>query len=420
MGKTKTNPLKFLLLKRQVLILLGRTKNYFFNSHLKVNSSIALLAFMPLFAVAFSSNSITNGNIQNGVETPLHIICDGNVYDTKTKENVVSDALKNTECGFNENDIVQPGPDTKLDGGLVNVNVIKATPVTIVDNGKITYTKSAYKNTSDILNQLKIKVYPEDVVTSELIISDFQDNGLGQKITIERTPAVMLEADGKVSEVRTSKGTVGELLKEKNITLGAEDEVAPAVGTVITRGMKVTVTRVTEADVQEDIVIPFETINKNDFTLYQGQTKMESDGINGLKRTVSRVVSRNSVPASKTTLSETVVQPSRNKVVVTGVKPYSHQDLWATMVAAGAVWGVNPAEIYSVGMQESGLTPSRVGMAYGLMQYKLSTWESATNDYPGGRFRGASVFDPTAQIYVTAHKVSKEGGWWAWQCKPKL
>ncbi|MDO8507546.1 MAG: ubiquitin-like domain-containing protein [bacterium] len=400
-----------------MFILLGRTKNYFFNSHLKINSAISLLAFMPLFAVAFSTNPVKNGSVINGVETPLHVVCDGNVYDTKTKANVVSEALKGTDCGYNENDLVSPAPETKLDGALADIFVTKATPVTVVDGGNVIMAKSAYKTAADILKQLKITVFTEDKVSSELIMSDFGDNGLGQKITIIRTPAVILEADGKIAEVRTSKGTVSDFLAEKKITLGSKDEVVPAVTSVISRGMKVTVTRVTETDVTEDEVIPFSTIEKKDFNVYQGQTSVESEGLNGLKRKVSRVVNRNGVLASKTLLSETVIQASKNKVVVIGVKPYGHQELWAIMVAAGAQWGVDPSQIYRVGMCESGLTPSRVGMAYGLMQYQKPTWVNGSNKYPGGRFRGASIFDPTAQIYVTAWKVSTNG-WREWTCKP--
>ena len=91
---------------------------------------------MPLFAVAFNSGSITSGSVQNGVETEIHVFCDGQSHTFTTKANVVSQALEDTPCGLSENDIVDPGKDTILNGGSVSVNVTKAVPVTIDDNGE--------------------------------------------------------------------------------------------------------------------------------------------------------------------------------------------------------------------------------------------------------------------------------------------
>jgi uncharacterized protein YabE (DUF348 family) len=316
---------------------------------------------------------------------------------------------------LNENDTVEPGKDTKLSGGSINVNVTKAVPVTINDNGQLKFGKSAYKNIDEILNQLNIKVYPEDVVTSDLIISDFTENGLGRKITIKRSPAIVLEADGVVTQIRTNKSTVGEVLAERGIVLGPKDEVTPSVNMNIVTGTTITVVRVTEADITEDESIPFAVVTNQDSNMYQGQSRLEVEGLNGAKKKTSHVVYRNGVLASKTVLSETLLQAPRNKVVVSGTKPYGGGDLWGIMVAAGSEWGVSPDKLYRVAKCESGANPSnnRNPVYKGLYQYLPSTWSGASGSYPGGRFRGASIFDPTAQVYVTAWKVSKQG-WGAW------
>jgi len=415
LGKTKTNFLILYYLKRQVLILLGRTRNYFTSSHLKINSSISLLAFMPFFAVAFSSGTPASGSVQNGVETSIKAFCDGQVYSVVTKENVVSEALKETPCFIGENDLVSPSLDTKLDGAPLDIYVKKATQVTVVDGENVIKTRSAYRNTEDILKQLNIQVFPEDKVTSELIISDFEEDGLGQKITITRNPSVILEADGNVLEVRTSQNTVDDFLKEKGIVLGPKDELTPSPQTIITRGMRITVTRVIESDIQEEEIIPFETITKNDNNLLQGQGRVESEGVNGLKKKTSKVIYKNGVLAGKTTISEQILKAPKPKVVINGVRPYGAGDLWPLMVDAGAQWGIDPGKIYRVAQCESGANPmnNRNPLYKGMFQYLPSTWAGASSLYPGGRFRGASIFDPTAQIYVTAWKASKQG-WRAW------
>jgi len=400
-----------------VSILLDSVKKYFFNSHLKINSGVAIIAFMPLFAIAFSSNTISDGSVLNGVKTSVRVSCDSQIYKTDTYASTVSQALESTPCRLEENDIVSPSADTILNGSSLDILVTKAMPVTVVDGDKVIMSKSAYRNARKILKQLNIQVHAEDNVTAELIVSDFYKNGLGQKITINRAPVVTLEADGNVFEVRTLKNTVGEFLEEKDITVGPKDELSPAANTKITSGMKVILVRISEKNITEDVNIPFSTINKRDNGLYQGQSRVESEGANGLKKVISKVVYRNGVESARTVLSEELLKAPQNRVVVIGAKPYSHGDLWPIMVAAGAQWGVDPLQIYRVGLCESGLNPSSVGGAYGLMQYMPSTWISATNKYPSGQFRGASIFNPTAQIYVTAWKVSTNG-WREWACKP--
>ena len=246
-------------------------------------------------------------------------------------------------------------------------------------------------------------------------MSDFGENGLGQKITIVRNPSVILEVDGNILEVKTSQNTVSEFLAEKGIALGPKDEVVPSTQVAITRGMKITVTRVMEADIQENEVIPYETISKNDHNIFQGQSRVESEGASGLKKKISKAVYRNGVLSAKTTITEQVIQSPRSKIIVVGAKPYGAGDLWPIVVAAGAEWGIDPGKLYRVALCESGANPlnNRNPIYKGLFQYLPSTWSGASYNYPGGRFRGASIFDPTAQIYVTAWKSSKQG-WRAW------
>lgn len=363
---------------------------------------------MPLFAVAFNSGSVASGSIVNGVETSVKVFCDDRTYSLETKANVVSQALEGTPCKLGENDLVTPSDDTHLDGAPVSIFVTRATPVTVVDGGNKIMTRSAYKNASDILKQLNINVFPEDAVASELIMSDFDEDGLGQRITITRSPAVTLEVDGGATEVRTSKNTVEELLVEKGVALGPKDEVVPALSTAITRGMKITVARVSEADITEDEVMPFQTITKNDYNMFQGQSKVEADGANGLKRVVSRVVSKNGVVVSKTVLSEQIVKTQGNKVVVVGVKPYTHQDLWNIMVEAGQKYGVDPSKMYRVMMCESG------GNVYSNGRYKgLFQWDSSFYKWAAIAGVPADYFNPRSQIFATAARVQATG-WGAW------
>ncbi len=373
------------------------------------------MAFMPLFAVALGVGNVQNNTVLNGVETPVRAFCDGQEYDINTKANIVSDALKETPCTLGQNDLSNPSADSKLDGNSVDVHVTKAMPVTVVDSGKITEAKSAYKNTSDILKQLNITVYPEDKVTSELIISNFDKDGFGQKITIERRPKVTLEVDGKVINTATSKETVGEFIKDQNISLGVKDEVTPSLDAKITRDMKIIITRVNEADIKEINAIPFDTINKTDYGLYQGQSRVETAGADGLAIQTIHIVYKNGMPVSQIIADVQVLQPSKTKIVDVGAKPYDAGDLWNIIVEAGQKYGVDPGSMYRVMECESG---GRVNAVNSWGYKGLFQWDGSFYKWTAIAGVPADYFNPRSQIFATAARVSASGGWRAWQCKP--
>ncbi len=373
------------------------------------------MAFMPLFAVALGASNVQNNTVLNGVETPVHAFCDGQEYDINTEANIVSDALKETPCALEQNDIVTPSADTKLNGTSVDVHVTKAMPVTVVDGSKIIQTKSAYKDPSDILKQLNVTIYPEDKVTSELIISNFNKDGFGQKITIERRPKVSLEVDGKTLNVTTSQDTVGNFLKSEGVSLGVKDEVTPSLDTQITRGMTVVVVRVNEVDTTEVNAIPFDTINKTDYNLLEGQNRIESAGSDGLAAENVHIVYKNGVEVSRAVMSTQVLQAPKTKVVVIGAKPYGVSYLWGIMVEAGQKYGVNPGDMYSVMMCESS---GRVN-AVNRWGYKgLFQWDGSFHSWARTAGVPDDYFNPRSQIFATAARVSESGGWGAWSCKP--
>jgi len=364
---------------------------------------------MPLFAVAFSSNTITNGSVLNGVKTNVRVSCDGQIYEKDTYASTVLQALEDTPCKPEKNDIIEPSQDTKLSGGSYDISVVKSMPVTIMDGSKVIMAKSAYRNGRDILKQLGIKVHAEDDVMTELIISDFYKNGLGQKITINRAPAVTLEADGNILEVRTHAKTVGDFLKEKGVVVGPRDELTPSAKTAIANGIKVSVVRVKESEVVENVSIPFGTVSKNDTGLYVGQSRVESEGTAGQKKVISKVVYKNGKETVKTVIKEEILKAPQNRVVVAGSKPYGAGDLWSLMVEAGAKYGIDPGKMHRVMMCESGGNVFSNGRYKGLFQWDNSfyKWTSIAG-VPG------DYFNPRSQIFATAARVKASGGWRAW------
>lgn len=369
---------------------------------------------MPLFAVAFNSAS-TGINVANGVKTSVSVSCDGQEYKKDTYAGTVEQALEDTPCKLEENDISEPAANTRLEGGYLEITTTKSLKVMVVDGETTTFGRSAFKTPREILKQLNIDVHPEDRVMADLIISDFMENGIGQRITIERTPAITLEADGNTLVIRSNASTVEGVLNEKGIVVGPQDELTPTASAPVTTGMKVTIVRVKTEDVTENQTIPFGTVSKKDYGLYIGQSKVETEGSNGSKTVTYKVVYKNGAVASKTPILETVTQASQSKVVVTGAKPYGREDLWNIILEASAKYGVDPSAMYRVMMCESG---GNVYSGAGSRYQGLFQWDGTFYSWAAKAGVPADYFNPRSQIFATAARVKASGGWSAWGCKP--
>lgn len=79
---------------------------------------------------------------------------------------------------------------------------------------------------------------------------------------------------------------------------------------------------VVEKHVVEDMDKPYETIEKDDSSLYVGTTKVETEGQNGIQRVTSKVKYINGDPQPAYITNATIIKEPTNKVVLNGTKSY--------------------------------------------------------------------------------------------------
>lgn len=378
------------------------------------NVSIIMLMLVGMIMI-FCSTNVYGQPVVSEVKTPLTIIYDGKKLDFVATQNTIEGAIKQSGIYMGTSDITNPPLTTVLNGQTTAVQIIRALPVLISDENQQHLAFSAYSSPTEILNQLKIQIYPEDKISAELILDPVDEYAVGQKVSIDRAPVYTVHVDGEDKIIRSWGKTVGEVLDGK-VTLGTRDIIEPAVDSEVVSN-EISVTRVNVAEVEETLQIPFETITKNDYSLYQGQIKVSQEGQVGEKKQTVKVTYHNGEVVDRTVLSSEITKDSVAKIIVKGVKPYNAGVWWDTLVSAGQKWGVNPADMFKVMTCESGGNPYSGGYYKGLFQYSPDTWSGASSAYPGGAYRGASITDGEAQVYVTAWKVSVSG-WSAWGCKP--
>jgi len=139
--------------------------------------------------------------------------------------------------------------------------------VYVRDGAIVTMKHTVKDEPAEILDELGFKTMAYDVV-------DFSGfSGKIGVINIDRAFPVKLRVDGKtISEMTTDK-TVGDLLKENNITLGEYDEISLPLGAYLAPNDEIVIKRIEVNTIVEHHAIPFETEYKENSLLRNGRTR---------------------------------------------------------------------------------------------------------------------------------------------------
>ena len=181
-----------------------------------------------------------------------------NKIELKTKKGTVREVLIANDIPFGADDRVEPGLDTKVNGGET-ISIYKAREITIVDGDTTTVRKTTYKKVEDIL-------------------------------------------------------------KELNITLGEKDEVTPGLNSEVATVDTIKIARTGKTTETKKEVIKFETKEEKDDSKYVDEKVTKVEGKNGEKEVTYNVVRENGKEVSREVASEKVITEATAKVVVVGTK----------------------------------------------------------------------------------------------------
>ena len=181
-----------------------------------------------------------------------------NKIELKTKKGTVREVLIANNIPFGADDRVEPGLDTRVNGGET-INIYKAREITIVDGNTTTVRKTTYKKVEDIL-------------------------------------------------------------KELNITLGEKDEVTPGLKSEVATVDTIKIARTGKTTETKKEVIKFETKEEKDDSKYVDEKVTKVEGKNGEKEVTYNVVREKGKEVSREVASEKVITEATAKVVVVGTK----------------------------------------------------------------------------------------------------
>ena len=221
------------------------------------------MKFGKVITAAATSGVLLSGAFMIAEEYTGHsafavTLSDNTKVDVKAKKGTVREILAANNISYNADDRVEPGLDTKVNGGE-DIRIYKAREITIQDGETTTVRKTTYKKVEDIL-------------------------------------------------------------KELNITVGAEDKVTPGLKAEVAEVDTIKIARVGKTTQTVKEAIKFETKEEKDDTKYVDEVVTKTEGQDGEKEVTYSVVHEDGKEVSKEVVSEKVITEPTAKVIVVGTK----------------------------------------------------------------------------------------------------
>lgn len=234
-------------------------------------------------------------------------------------EKTIGAALEAQGIHLEAHDISEPSVTEEMVASDYRVTVYRARPVTVTDGAVQRQILTPYQSTLHILKTASIEIYPEDIVTTERT-DGFGVEAPGLRLNIERAKDFTFDLYGRKSVARTHALTIGEMLKEKKIELGALDRVSLPPETLVVRGMEVRVWREGKQTLSGEERVQFGREFVYDADRPLGYRAVETAGVYGVYEVTYETEIKDGKEMYKKEIARLLVkQPSPEKLVI-GIK----------------------------------------------------------------------------------------------------
>lgn len=372
-------------------------------SFVKVGAQLLVLCALVVGLVAFVGNNKT-----------ITLNVDGKVSSVQTFGGTVGQVVKSANLELNPADRVSPSIDASVQNGTV-INVNKAKEVKVSLDGAEKTVNTTAQDVAGLVTELGVAS-----ASSVSAPKDAQLSVAGSYVSISTPKSVSIVADGKVDTATTTAATVGKVLEDAGVALGANDRTSQPANAHVVNNMVIKVSRVDTgqtAVATEDV--PFEIVTSESAELLKGEKEVTQEGVAGKLEKTFKLVLVDGREASRTLVSETVaVQPVPEKVTV-GTKPKPVAQA-ATSASAGANTGaaapamMNEAMWDKIAQCESGgnWSINSGNGYYGGLQFDIRTWIGAG----GGAYAPNASLATKAQQIDIANRVYAQRGLQPWGC----
>ena len=340
-----------------------------------------------------------------------------------TRATNLSDAFKEADITLDPQDLVEPGLDHELVASNYDINVYRARPVTIVDGSVREKVRSPYQTAPQIAQQAGITLYPEDQADVDVstVNAGYQDVGL--QVTVDRAMPFTFVLYGKTMTARTQATTVEAMLKEKDITLGANDRVSVDGSTAISPDLTVRVWREGKQTVTVDEEVGFETETIKDADRPTSYKEVKTPGTKGSRSVTYEVTVQDGQEVARTEIASLVTKEPVKQVEVVGSKlptptnPTEAQALGHQMMLDFGYGEDQWPCLYNLWMRESGWRTTAGNVSSGAYGIPQALPASKMAVYGADYLTNASVQITWGLNYIKGRYSTPCGAWDSFQAK---
>ena len=357
-----------------------------------VSSRLLLTGLVAVVALAVVGSVLGYSALSKSVTLTL----DGEAREVSALGDTVGDLLAAQGIEVGDHDLVAPGLDeTIVDGSRVSVQFGRPLELSI-DGQQRTYWVTSTQVAS-ALSEIGRAFHGAELSVSRS--SGIGRDGLALQVVTAKKVRVKVGAKDFVKEKLTAL-TVGDALAELGVTVGKHDRVRPGADTPIADGDRLVLTRiriVTRSVTDE--VVDFATVEREDSSMYEGESTVQRAGVDGVRDATYRLTYRNGKLVATKVVRQDVKRAPVSQLVTVGTKAQPTANfaggstVWDALARceSGGNWAINTGNGY-----------------YGGLQFSLGTWRGyGGSGYPHQNSR-------EEQIRIAEKLRAASGGYGAW------
>jgi resuscitation-promoting factor RpfB len=360
-------------------------------------------------ALALAGTTFGYANLNKDVTLSI----DGQTVQVRTTADTVGALLESRGIEVNDHDVVAPALDTEVEDGT-RIAVKFGRQVTFTVDGAAQTIWTTATTVNDALNALSVDLAGAELSTSRS--SAIPRQGLTIIIATEKT-IIIIDA-GKKRTITTTGQTLADALTAAKIKVDKDDKLSARPSTRLVDGSRFTFTRVDISSKTKKFNVDFDTVRKESSKLNKGDTKIDTQGVDGVRAVTYRLVRHNGKIVKRVKIKSKVLREPVTEVILVGTKTTttttSKESSGSTSsntsnTPSGSVWD-KLAECESGG----NWSINTGNGYYGGLQFSLSTWRA----YGGSGMPHEASREEQIAI---AEKLQADAGWGSWPaCSSKL
>ena len=367
-----------------------------FTGHQKLTSALstifhskaALAALVGVAALAVAGTTVGYAQLTNSVTLSV----DGQTEQVRAMGDTVGEILEAEGIETTDRDIVAPSLDEPVEDGS-QISVRFARPLELTVDGE---TTTHWVTSTEVASALGEIGKPFSAARLSASRGAEIDRG-GLELEVVTPKKLTFVIAGKKPVTRTvSALTVEDALARLGVKADANDDTKPGLEHALESGDRVVFVDVRSTKKRvTDEALDFETIEREDDSMTQGETSVVRSGTEGARNVTYRLVYRNDKLVVRKVLSQKVLRDPVAAIVNVGTASAyeSGNTVWDALAQceSGGNWAINTGNGY-----------------YGGLQFNLGTWQS----YGGTGL--PSQNSRATQIAVATRLRDASGGYGAW------